>query len=460
MALKGETIIELTDVKTGEVEIHKDTNLFTNAISDIINSPSTFCQFDRFANITDSLFPILDKLLGGVVLFPEVLEEDASKYFAPYSVDATGFAGNVVNSSTETRRGSKNLNESAPVLNDDGDIIGYKYVWDFNTSQANGDIACVCLTHPTAGYNWYGCEDGTGRLIRIASIDNRVNGIYPSSGSTMLSEYRAGLPVTIVYSSEQGNLYSVVEHKDVYKSSFADGKNAVGLSTVHFREFDNHAYAKKVFTIEGSAFESASESKQYMKLSEGFAIGLSHTSNPTGNATVKWIKINMSSGAYTEGTWTINAQLHNAYGKCVCYEGYLFWMESNAEGIYKINIDNPADVILISAPEALSTSGIMNILPNGVIIGSNYYMAADVIHMCANGGNGTTDTYNPAISNGLFCIGGKYYNGWNGSQYSNNIDYYFTLFTPYLATINNLSSPVVKTADKTMKITYTITETE
>ena len=28
----------------------------------------------------------------------------------------------------------------------------------------------------------------------------------------------------------------------------------------------------------------------------------------------------------------------------------------------------------------------------------------------------------------------------------------------YLATINNLSEPVVKTASKTMKVTYTITE--
>ena len=34
------------------------------------------------------------------------------------------------------------------------------------------------------------------------------------------------------------------------------------------------------------------------------------------------------------------------------------------------------------------------------------------------------------------------------------------LYTPYLATINNLSTPVIKTADKTMKVTYTLTETE
>ena len=30
----------------------------------------------------------------------------------------------------------------------------------------------------------------------------------------------------------------------------------------------------------------------------------------------------------------------------------------------------------------------------------------------------------------------------------------------YLATINNLATPVIKTADKTMKITYTLTETQ
>lgn len=45
------------------------------------------------------------------------------------------------------------------------------------------------------------------------------------------------------------------------------------------------------------------------------------------------------------------------------------------------------------------------------------------------------------------------YNG-----YRNYKDLY--LYTPYLATINNLATPVIKTADKTMKITYTLTETK
>ena len=46
--------------------------------------------------------------------------------------------------------------------------------------------------------------------------------------------------------------------------------------------------------------------------------------------------------------------------------------------------------------------------------------------------------------------------GWGGS-YGNKYRTMY-LLTPYLATINNSSSAVVKTADKTMKITYTLME--
>lgn len=49
----------------------------------------------------------------------------------------------------------------------------------------------------------------------------------------------------------------------------------------------------------------------------------------------------------------------------------------------------------------------------------------------------------------VFAWGGAYLN-----QYR-----YTWLLTPYLATISNLSQAVVKDASKTMKITYTLTET-
>ena len=34
-----------------------------------------------------------------------------------------------------------------------------KFVYDFTTSQANGTISCVCLTHQLGGYNGYGSND-------------------------------------------------------------------------------------------------------------------------------------------------------------------------------------------------------------------------------------------------------------------------------------------------------------
>ena len=46
-----------------------------------------------------------------------------------------------------------------------------------------------------------------------------------------------------------------------------------------------------------------------------------------------------------------------------------------------------------------------------------------------------------------------------GGAFASNYRYTF-LLTPYLATICNLSQPVVKNVDKTMKITYTLTEVE
>ena len=45
-----------------------------------------------------------------------------------------------------------------------------------------------------------------------------------------------------------------------------------------------------------------------------------------------------------------------------------------------------------------------------------------------------------------------------GGYYANATRQNLFLATPYLATINNLETSVIKTADKTMKITYTIQE--
>ena len=71
-------------------------------------------------------------------------------------------------------------------------------------------------------------------------------------------------------------------------------------------------------------------------------------------------------------------------------------------------------------------------------------------------GEGLSHISTPLIEIGPYRLG--YY---LSTSYSSSL-FYKTLYlhTPYLGTINNLSTPVLKTADKTMKITYTLTEVE
>lgn len=475
--LKGETIIELTDVKSGKVEVHKDTNMVTNALTDIINMPMKMMRYYNAYESDDKFFPVISKLIGGVVLFPDTLEEDADSYYAPYNVDATGFAGAVVNSGTNKRRGSRNENETERITDDQGHPIGYKFVWDFATSQANGDIACVCLTHPTAGYNWYGCDDGTGRNVLISEFSEDT-----TSQSVQLSNSRPCVVGTWRYMDpDTGCIYSVQNRSDgkgwdFYKSNMVNGVSPVKLFDNRTawdratKDSNNYRYA---FTA--PLPEKADTSEFWNLVNNGGSVGICPwkkdwlylvccTGNSSGTAKVAWAKINMKTGEWTEGLWSaVSAFLSAPADRMVANGDYVYILSNNKKGFYKININNPADVSLIAAPDGFTLAdALINKLPNGVIIGSNYYMANDVIWKCANGRVGVTDTNHAAVGNGPYMIGGSFDNSKisYSSNYRDNITRRLILCPQYLATINNLSQPVTKTADKTMKITYTITETE
>ena len=82
MRLRGDIDIELTDVVTGDVETHHETNMMTNAVNEILNSN----PFAVFYNAMDGnsgvewfedMLPMCPHMIGGILLFPETLEEDA-----------------------------------------------------------------------------------------------------------------------------------------------------------------------------------------------------------------------------------------------------------------------------------------------------------------------------------------------------------------------------------------------
>lgn len=147
--MKGKTIIELFDAKTNElVKSVENDNMVTNAFRDMIQpvSPRPFNVYaDGGVDITT--------LFGGLLLFNKELEENADNYYPPTDTLMVGHGAEVTYSGTDLSMGSYNNSESGK--QEDG---SYKFVWDFNANQANGEIASVCLTSKKGGLAGWGAD--------------------------------------------------------------------------------------------------------------------------------------------------------------------------------------------------------------------------------------------------------------------------------------------------------------
>lgn len=163
-------------------------------------------------------------------------------------------------------------------------------------------------------------------------------------------------------------------------------------------------------------------------------------------------------------------------------------------GVYKINLSNITDIAFIEHPSkqiavyssTASTNshfyyyGVGNITVQGnkVCLRNGWINVDEIVRNAYSDGtnarydsslnDGWIDTsdngvypqrnssghYGVAIGAFRFIVNGFWYTAYNYATLYGRI----LLDAPYLATINNLSTPVQKTADKTMKITYILRE--
>ncbi len=137
--VRGEVEVILYDEKGKVVNRQKAHNLVTNATKEIRNMIA-----GKGASMSE-MMPIAEKALGGLMLFTGSITEDADEFNMP----ANGFiacAGRYVDNSNKFR-GSYNEYESERLS------TGFKSVWDFSTSQANGTINSLALTSLQCGEN-------------------------------------------------------------------------------------------------------------------------------------------------------------------------------------------------------------------------------------------------------------------------------------------------------------------
>lgn len=466
MGLKGITTIELTDVNSGEVESIVEENMITQAISDFFSHNVDGMLFNVSGSSGDlnaNMTPLCPNGIGGILLFSDAIVEDANAYYAPSANPCIGYASNDVNATANVMRGSLNLTETQKLEN------GYKFVWDFSTSQGNGTISAVALTHKWAGIGYM------GDLYNNTSKYWHMKGLGYGNTAEVRTAY-----VNVVEIDFEGNCFYTIgmnTSNEIVIRKIRKSFRSVGLNDTML---ENAIRVLEENTITPTSFIMSNPSNNsgnydFMDGKDGFWYGFWHDANSSGNAVIKWIKIKKSDYSFSEGTWTLNnvylvqAGYHYGYNtgpqRTVYWalrDGYLYAMAYNKQSVYKININNVADVTQIKLGFTSNYSGPNEYRQYGTIcmavigdwiVGSDFRISTDdIVYKTANA-MPFAYTCTPIFQYGPFLVS-------FGNYYGNSTRKNLFLLTPYLASINNLSTSVIKTADKTMKITYTITETE
>lgn len=440
--LKGYAKIELTNVHTGEKEVVEKHNIVTNAIQDMLKqygcySPAVFYE-NKFINLGGNNAPFtnfsITDCYGGIIAWDGTIEESKDNYkLKPYGVNAGAHAAfNTQNTTTDNLLGSYNSVESKI-----GETSA-KFVYDFATNQGNGIISCITLVSQWLGYIGFNTIDpsltSTSISVHKPFVNNRFNNKIPIISTNKLLD----IPCLYTTRSEDFSV-TIVEYDAKLHNSVSLFKLATPtkVSEKTFSKSELCDYPNPAFTSESN------EPLYYDAKNNTLSVVLNNTQAPITELTIA--TINVLTYEVSKRKVTIPAYKSSNI-IAFCYKNYLIFsgnrnytwstidlttgkISQNVFQFYFTNVSSPWQINSINDYELLLWGN-----------DSDY--------------NGNQYRYLLNLKDGkMINLGGSRIYLPVNSDYLPNSPLYF-------GTINNLSSPVVKTADKTMKITYTLTEGE
>jgi hypothetical protein len=473
--LKGKMIIEMTDVHTGEKETVLENNMVTNALTEIFRPLGLLKSSNK---LLSSITPYYNNLLGGILLFDTPIEENVNNVYAPQTANLVACGTyDTQNNTTITLRGGYNKTESEVNIND----RYVKFVYDFTTSQGNGTIACVCLTHKNAGYCGYGAKDAAAQdsshtlaMVVDDNVMNYVNEIYTNnSTSDHYSGYTFSKTECLFLIDREDDIAYYLRFDTVNKLSII--KRRAWLKNVSI--LDNPRTIKPLVgevAIElTTSLLSQSYNSYYFDIADNCLYVISTANSSTSaNAKIQVTKIILKTWTVTQYDMsnTTNVTLYSAGSRyAIVHQGYLFMRgDDSPYDLYSIELGNAANVSKYKNVGFTNYGEFPRICfaINGRIYyesyKSRYYlyianMATNEILMseansimCVYSSYARYPSYTPFLNEPMLWYAS--FGDWSSSNGG------IFIMLNYLATINNLTEPVTKTADKTMKITYIIQE--
>jgi hypothetical protein len=451
MSLKGHTTIELTDAKTGKKENYEDDNMFTNALSDILNNPLIYPIHSDIQNGYEFY-------LGGIALFENTV--DTSSYYAVGNTQI-GYAIKDEQSTNDVK-GTYNSDESSY----DAKEKTLKLVYDFATNQCNGRISSVCLINKGGAKATYGLRQAPDAVMYYDYGD------YDSSVSKLIKKYN------IAYSSSgtvnKGCIWNL-STKRAYEFYKSENTLKCDIYELDYTNVDLFGDKKKLISTEDISTDTTTGTPipTYDE-----ATGKIYVVNCSFRTPQDIFEITIGNN----DSLTVSKITFNKGYDCITlphfHNGYFCAIRRSDAKVIKYDIHNLSNATELAGTADFTTGDTPDIVKvfgmgNAFIIGKphsygdgkfSFSHCADIIDMSSNTIK-TTRLYNDSRSNDVGYIAELIY---NGKLFSVELmpridkdDERLSLINPmYLTTINNLETPVVKTSDKTMKITYTITQTE
>ena len=501
MKIHGHTTIVLTDPKTGEQEVHEDDNMMTDGLERYFEN----CGFLNYPNVDQN--NLVPDLLGGIMGFDTALDETKDSFNqtlvkVPAGATMT-FNGSILNSqivSDVSELGTYVANQSG--WQDDGSYIE---TYDFSMEQGNGTIACVCLTGKNYGLigegnaaskvasatkaniaNLSGTQTSysgvQGFVFDVSLEDSSVWALDVSTvaetGKAMLRNYRLpikhinvkGTQTAPIILSEQE--ISVPENMVPYCTPIrgydsGDWYPLMCQTELRWPLIWNHPTANSTGDLWGNGFTQYLW-KYNMALDEWTEEVLLNTSGED---------LNGLGAAYFDGNYAFFVNSYSTpYPGRLCVDSrYIYILNRTTKAIVKVanpvgvlaqaptrytnSIENPFlktydagwDLYHNTHQGRIITSGARPVMVDATITETGSLVTGVCYPTNASGGNGrlyeiinaSGETYDGKVTKDGFLI-----------RHSGTALY---RDQGYIATINNLATPVVKDNTRTMRVIYRLT---
>ena len=451
--LKGHVQIDLHNHNSGFTERFEQENLVTKALGKVIN---TWIGANGAAN--NALMPIATRALGGLMLFDDDLTESTSNIFFPSEAHLVAYAGQITNLDN-IFSGSINAAESGPVAN------GYKCVWDFATSQANGIIKSLARTLADQGngngcYPLVNCGLGNFHQIRSGTGDGNVQGyVALTYDKTNQEIYFIG-----DWSSVRDGVYTQTyrvfkEYLPIHKYAVGDLANGYGV-------------LESVANFEVVKGDNTDIRYYFFPAYDGYCYCVKADGNSTGDGVIHIWKLKVSDYSFDITSETITCtgcQFDGNWGVGCVANGKIVIRSYDRRHIYMINMSNINDVMMVDLGEnhivetGLYTwrNGLVKFVDRFYETATGYYQYSDTI--LYPDGRFFRDKYH--FRNTYYSDSGwhAYYKQFQNEDlvyWGNSYNYRSRgyLLNNYLGTICNLNEAITKTAASSMKVTYTLTD--